>query len=74
VTITVKGVQRTRQLLGGTSYCAASDQRLLFGLGQIDKPDAVTVHWPSGMVTTAKDVASDRYITIREDLSSAAPR
>ena len=74
MTIRAKDIQRTKQLLGGTSYCAASDQRLLFGLGQIEKLDAVTVHWPSGIVTTSKDVAIDRYVTIREDASSATPR
>lgn len=72
VTITVKGVQRTRQLLGGTSYCAASDQRLLFGLGNADKIEAVTVHWPSGKVTSLRDVGSNRYVTINEDISASA--
>lgn len=70
VTINVKSGQRTRQLLGGTSYCTASDQRLLFGLGKIDKIDAVTVRWPSGQVTNLRDVVSNRYVTINEDGSA----
>lgn len=72
VTISAKGVRRTKQLLGGTSYCAASDQRLLFGLGNLDKIDAVTVRWPSGLVTSINDVAIDHYLTVREDNSSPA--
>lgn len=45
------------------------DQRLLFGIGNNEKIDALTVRWPSGQVTTSKDVAIDRYVTIREDMS-----
>ena len=74
VTVVTAGVQRTKQLLGGTSYCSASDHRLLFGLGQNEKVDAVTVRWPSGQVTTLKDVAINRYVTIKEGLASTAKR
>jgi hypothetical protein len=74
VTISAGGRQRAKELLGGTSYCSASDQRLLFGLGNSEKIDALSVHWPSGQVTTLKDVAIDRYITVREDMSSSTSR
>jgi hypothetical protein len=70
VTINVGGRPRSKALIGGTSYCSASDQRLLFGLGNNEKIDTLTVHWPSGQVTTSKDVAIDRYLSIREDVSS----
>ena len=70
VTISSGGRQRSKQLIGGTSYCSASDQRLLFGLGGNEKIDAITIHWPSGQVTTSKDVPIDRYATIKEEMSS----
>src|SRR5262249_3246262 len=40
-TVTVKSgrLQRTKQLLGGTSYLSASDSRLLFGLGNNQQAD-----------------------------------
>jgi len=67
VTVASGGSRRTRQLLGGTSYCSASDMRLLFGLGQCEKCDEIEVRWPSGQVTNLRDVAINRYITIKED-------
>jgi hypothetical protein len=67
VTIKLGTSRRTKQLLGGTSYCAASDQRLLFGLGSDQKVDELEVRWPSGTVTTLKDVAANRYLTVKED-------
>ncbi len=67
VTIKVGAARRTKQLLGGTSYCSASDLRLLFGLGDGQKVDEVEVRWPAGGVTTLRDVAVNRYLTIRED-------
>jgi hypothetical protein len=70
VTIKTREGQRTKQLLGGTSYCAASDLRMLFGLGSQEKIDALSVRWPSGQVTIAKDVAIDRYVTLREDMNA----
>jgi hypothetical protein len=69
VTISVGGRQRSRDLLGGTSYCSASDQRLLFGIGNNEKIDSIMVRWPSGQVTTSKNIAIDRYVTFREDMS-----
>jgi len=74
VTISAGGRQRSKELLGGTSYCSASDRRLLFGIGNNEKIDALTVHWPSGQVTTSRDVAIDRYFSIREDMSSPTRR
>jgi hypothetical protein len=72
VTISAGGSQRSRALIGGTSYCSASDRRLLFGVGNNEKIDTLTVRWPSGLVTNLKDVAIDRYLTIREELSLPA--
>lgn len=66
VTVTVAGAHRTRQLLGGTSYCSASDRRVLFGMGTNSKVDAVEVRWPSGKVSTLKNVTLNQYITVKE--------
>ena len=74
VTISAGGRQYSKELIAGGSYCSASDQRLLFGMGANEKIDALTVHWPSGQVTTSKDVAIDRYISIREEIPSPARR
>jgi hypothetical protein len=68
VTISAGGRRRTKELLGGTSYCSASDQRIVFGLGNNQEVESITVYWPSGQITTLKDVAVNRYITIKEDV------
>jgi hypothetical protein len=67
VTIKLGASRRTKQLLGGTSYCSTSDLRLLFGLGNEQKVDEIEVRWPSGIITTLKDVAVNHYLTIKED-------
>jgi hypothetical protein len=66
VTVTAGGRRRIKQRLGGTSYCSASDPRLLFGLGTNTKIDEVEVRWPSGQITTLKNIAANQYLTIKE--------
>lgn len=66
VTVTAGAHRRIKQRLGGTSYCSASDPRLLFGLGTITKIDEVEVRWPSGQVTTVKNIPANQYLTIKE--------
>lgn len=66
VNVTVGGSMRSKQRLGGTSYCSASDQRLLFGLGTATKIESIEVKWPSGQISTLKNVRSNQYLTIKE--------
>jgi hypothetical protein len=74
VTVKAGNLRRTKQLLGGTSYCAASDLRLLFGLGNNQKIEEVAVRWPSGFTTTLKDVAINHYLTIKEEAAQPIKR
>jgi hypothetical protein len=67
VTVTAAGKRRTRQLLGGTSYCSASDMRLLFGLGDSTKVDEVSVRWPSGQSSVLKNVNVNQYLVVKEN-------
>jgi hypothetical protein len=67
VTVTVAGKHHLKERLGGTSYCSASDPRLLFGLGANTKVDELQVRWPSGKVSTLKNVAANQYLTIKEE-------
>ena len=71
VTVMAGGRRRSKQRLGGTSYCSASDPRLLFGLGASAKIDEVEVRWPSGQISSLKNVRTNQYLTIKE---SAGPR
>ena len=66
ITVTSGGRHRSKQMLGGGSYCSASDPRLLFGLESNTMIDEVQVRWPSGLVSTVKNVRSNQYLTIKE--------
>lgn len=66
VTVTAGGKRSTKQRLGGTSYCSASDPRLLFGLGASALIDEVEVRWPSGQISTLKNVSANQYLAIKE--------
>jgi hypothetical protein len=67
VTVTTGGRSRMRCLVGGASYLTASDPRLLFGLGEADRVDALQVRWPSGRVERVGGFRADRYVTITEE-------
>jgi hypothetical protein len=66
VTVTAGGRSRMRCLVGGASYLTASDSRVLFGLGEADKVDALEVRWSSGSVERVGGFRADRYVTITE--------
>ena len=66
VSIRAGNVQRWKQSLGGTSYCTASDRRLLFGLGTYETVAQIEVTWPSGQVSVLKNVKSNQYLTLTE--------
>jgi len=57
-----------RELAGGTSYCAAHEPTLFFGLGEVDVEASVQVTWPSGTVSQLTSVAVDQQILMKEPL------
>lgn len=58
----------TRQLTGGTSYCAAHEPLLAVGLGPSAEPCTVTVEWPGNAEPlTRPSVAANQRIQIREE-------
>jgi hypothetical protein len=67
VMLTTRGKRRYKQRVGGTSYCSASDHRLLFGLGNETRIDEIRVTWPSGRITSLRNVRPDQYLTIKEN-------
>jgi hypothetical protein len=73
VSLTAAGRVRTRARVGGASYLTASDPRLLFGLGQATRVEALEVRWPSGLVESFPTPPVDRYTTLREGEGSAGP-
>ncbi len=53
-------------LRAGTGYLTGNPPELHLGLGECAAVDELTVHWPSGEVSTYADVAADRVVTLRE--------
>jgi hypothetical protein len=52
--------------MGGGSYQSASDPRIHFGLGEIDRVESVEVTWPSGKTDRYPGLGVDRGYLLRE--------
>jgi hypothetical protein len=61
-------LQRTHTKVGGGSYLAAHDPRIVLGIGQRTKIDWLEIQWPqpSGAKERFTEVPIDRYVTITE--------
>jgi hypothetical protein len=59
-----------RQLFPTKSYLSSVELPLTFGLGQLDHADELTITWPSGKVTTSKNLKADRVHRITEEPAS----
>jgi hypothetical protein len=61
----------TRFVVGGGSYLSASDKRLLFGLGTVEKIDKLTVVWKPGQeqVFPGDQLKTDHYWRLQEGKS-----
>lgn len=60
------GHKLTRFAKGGGSYASSADRRLMFGLGETDRVDKLTVIWPNGSKQEFAGMKSDRYYTLIE--------
>ncbi len=66
VTLTAGGRTQVKEVQTAGSYLSASDKRLLFGLGDAARVDAVTVRWLDGRVQSVTGFHAGCYQTIRE--------
>jgi enediyne biosynthesis protein E4 len=73
VVVTAGGRARTAWRFGGGSYQSASDPRLHFGLGRLERAERVEVTWPSGRSERFDDLAADAGYLIREGSGRAEP-
>ncbi len=61
------GGRRWRQVVStGGSFMSASDVRPHLGLGAATQAASIKIRWPSGQVTTLRNVAGDRSLTVVE--------
>jgi enediyne biosynthesis protein E4 len=66
VCVVAGGRRRYGWRLGGGSYQSASDPRLHFGVGTVERIDSVEVTWPSGKVSRYHRLAADTGYLLRE--------
>jgi hypothetical protein len=74
VTCTAGGKTAVRWVTQGTSYLAASDPRLWFGLGPALSIDRLEVRWPSQRVQSWTDLPADRILDVEEGRDPAPAR
>jgi hypothetical protein len=66
VRVTLPDGSQTQMLKSGSSYLAANELVLTFGLGTAAKADAVEIRWPSGAVEKLSSVKAGQTVTVNE--------
>jgi enediyne biosynthesis protein E4 len=64
--VTTSDGTQTQMLKSGSSYLAANELELTFGLGPLTKADAVEIRWPSGQVEKLANVNAGQTVVITE--------
>jgi enediyne biosynthesis protein E4 len=58
--------QVVRECYPLNSFRSQAPRTIHIGLGDAEKVDELTIHWPSGAIETLRDIAGDARMTIRE--------
>jgi len=66
VKLTAADGTQTQMLRSGSSYLAANERVLTFGLGGATKADAVEIRWPSGQTDKMANVSASQTVTVTE--------
>jgi hypothetical protein len=66
VIVKAKNSTQLAEVRAGGSYMSQNDLRLHFGLGSVDRLDAVEVRWPSGAVDRIRNLPADFIYTLVE--------
>ncbi len=72
VTLTAGGRTIARDVISGSSYCAANDPRVHVGLGSVSRVDDVTVTWVGGEKETFGSFDADRVVELRRGAGKRA--
>ena len=64
--IVIKAGDQTlrREVLGATSYLSASDPRLHFGLGKLERVESIEIRWPGGQTQTLPPLEINRFYRV----------
>jgi hypothetical protein len=66
VKLTAGGRTQIDEVRSGGSYLSQSDLRLHFGLNTAARVEEVTIHWPSGLTQTERNLPVDRVVELSE--------
>ena len=66
VTLSTGDMTQIREIKSGSSYASGSDTRLLFGLGENQCVEKITIVWQSGTTQVLKNVPINQTLTIVE--------
>ena len=66
VELEADGEVQERLVRSGSSYLAASELAVTFGLGATAQVDRLTVHWPSGQTDRIRDVEANQAVYVVE--------
>jgi enediyne biosynthesis protein E4 len=72
ITVTSSGRTLTRWIVGGGSYLASQDKRVLVGLGSSARPVDADIRWPNGTVQHLSNLQLRRYHQIVEPVASSS--
>lgn len=64
VTVSTADITQMREVKSGSSYASGSDTRLLFGLGENERVEKITIVWQGGTTQVLKDVSINQILTI----------
>jgi hypothetical protein len=69
VVLSVEGTQRVHYTKLGEGYLAQNSKKVMFGLGEAQTVDQLTIHWPSGHTDVFHNVASNQFLHVVEGSS-----
>ncbi len=65
------GSTRMERVSRDGSYASSNDPRVVFGLGDVDRIDRVTVRWPDGQKSTYSELLSGQYHVLFSNQASS---
>jgi hypothetical protein len=66
IKVITKGGVQFNQVSTAVGYASSSAGPVHFGLGQDTTAEVVEIRWPSGAITSLRNVVGDRVLTVRE--------
>ncbi len=72
ITVRAGGRRWVQYLNPGSSYLCSNDPRIHFGLGPVDRVDALEVVWPDGSEELFAETAVDRMVVVSKGKGKAA--